>query len=104
MSENDIRQLFGKFDKMEAIQNEKWSAHDKRSDERWMDLSEQLNEIKNEFRSRPCQLHGEMMTDLNGRVKTLEKSHEGVSTKLWWVLAAVLSSLIAAFFDAFRRK
>ena len=104
MSENDIQILRGEIAILKAVMDEKWTSHDKRSDERWVDLMEQFHEMVKKFESRPCQLHGEMMATMYERQKMQEARTDGMVAKMWAVMLAVIAALIASVFDVFKKR
>lgn len=102
MSENDIAMLRGELNTLKEVMNEKWSSHDKRSDERWADLMEQFHSMARKFDDRPCKDHVELMANLNARLIALEKEQDSIGSKLWAVLLMVVGSVIAAIFSLFK--
>ena len=104
MSENDIQILKGELETLKAIFNEKWTSHDKRADERWSDLMDNIHEMGRKIDNRPCQAHGEAMAELASRMGNNERRIEGVYAKLWAVAAMVIGALITAVFGLFRHN
>ena len=63
----EFLQLYNKVDSrltvLEAINTERWSNHDKRSDENWSHIKSQLAKLDN----LPCGVHLEKMKSINVR-------------------------------------
>lgn len=96
MSDSDVMMLKGELETLKAVMSEKWSAHDKRSDERWIDLMEQVHEMAKKIDARPCHDHSALMVDLNNRIKTLEQDKKTLSDRLWAILLLVVGAVITS--------
>lgn len=55
---NDIEE---RVTRLESINNERWDAHDKRSNERWGDLKDDLIIIRAKLDQLKCPIHSERM-------------------------------------------
>lgn len=89
MSENDIKD---RLTRLEVQVVEKWSAHDKRSDERWADLMEKFHEMAKKLENHPCSHHGELMLGLDHRLKAMEKWQMTIN----WALGVIYGALVVA--------
>ena len=99
MSDNDVAFIRGELETLKALSVEKWVSHDKRAEERWSDLMDTIHEMKREFTSHPCQQHGELMVDMNTRVKALEAKQKDQDNKIWAILFAVLCAIGTAIYE-----
>jgi len=67
--------------KLETKMDERWNNHDKRSDENWGYIKDQLTEINAFIRNIPCKAHHEMI-----------KGNRDKLSLLWGLLVALLLS------------
>ena len=104
MSESDVAMLKGEMETLKAITSEKWNSHDTRADERWSDLMDKLHEMERKLDSHPCKLHGELMIEMNTRVKTLEKDKDTLYKSVWAIFILVAGGFIAMVFEFFKRR
>lgn len=92
MSDCDVSQIKDRLTKIEVQVVEKWSSHDKRSDERWADLMEKFHEMAKKLDNRPCDDHIKVMADFHGRVKNLE----GWVDKAGWAIGVIYAAVAGA--------
>jgi hypothetical protein len=68
---------------LETKMDERWNNHDKRSDENWEYIKDQLTDINFFIKNTPCKIHHEMLLGANSKINWL-----------WGLLVAlILSSL-----------
>jgi len=89
MSDHELQD---RLTKLEVQVVEKWSAHDKRSDERWADLMENFHEMKRKLEHRPCIEHGELLLTIKHRTESIEKWQTTVN----WAVGVIYVALIGA--------
>ncbi len=94
MSDNDISQIKERLIRLETQVEEKWSSHDKRADERWTDLMEQMHELKN---SRACVEHAGKFIEHNNKIKELERWRDCVNWAIGVVYVALIGSIVSRF-------
>jgi len=104
MSDNDVIMLKGEMETVKAVMTEKWASHDKRSDERWMDLMDKIHVMERKIDTLSCRAHGELMTDISSKVISHEKRLDGIVAKLWAVVMVVIAALVTALFGLFKHN
>jgi hypothetical protein len=92
MSDSDAAQIQNRLTTLEVQVIERWTAHDKRSDERWADLMEQFHELKGTMAKRPCVEHEKLMLGLNDRIRNLETWVD----KAGWAIGVIYVAIIGA--------
>lgn len=109
MSDNDIlsikselQSVKGELQTITAIMHEKWSSHDKRSDERWEDLMEEFHEFRRKMEGRPCDVHSQLMSAFNERLKQSEQRVQDLEFYRNAIAVAVIGALVTAMFSLFK--
>ena len=92
MSDNERQEIALELAVLKAEMNEKWRAHDKRSDERWSDLMEIVHELKQKIDNRQCVAHSEILIGLNNRISALEK----LTNIVGWAIGVVYGAVVVA--------
>lgn len=88
----EIDNISHRLTKLEVLVMEKWTSHDKRSDERWKDLGSRLDKFTEELRQRPCLSHVETLTKMDGRLQAVE-TWQKISG---WAVGVIYVALVGA--------
>ena len=89
MNGDDKQFLDKRLTKLETKMEEKWSAHDTHSNERWGEIKDAIKTIEGKMN---CGVHSERMKALSGRINVA-----------WGFIVMIIGSIVGGFFWLVRK-